>query len=95
MVDRGFSSRANLTYLQRAGGRYIAGERLRAGNAHAAQAMSRQGRYQQVRDNLRVKEVRIDSTPGIRWIICHNPTKPNARSRHARPRSPVPARRGV
>ena len=46
---------------------------MRGGNAHAHEALSRQGRYQQVRDNLRVKEVRIDSTPGIRWIICHNP----------------------
>ena len=46
---------------------------MRDGNAHAAEALSRQGRYQHVRDNLRVKEVRLDSTPGIRWIICHNP----------------------
>ena len=46
---------------------------MRDGNAHAHEALSRQGRYQSVRDNLRVKEVRIDSTPGIRWIICHNP----------------------
>jgi transposase len=73
VVDRGFSSRENLAYLQRAGGHYIAGERMRDGNAHAHEALSRQGRYQTVRDNLRVKEVRIDSTPGIRWIICHNP----------------------
>ncbi|WP_226361308.1 IS1634 family transposase [Pseudonocardia sp. ICBG1142] len=73
VVDRGFSSRDNLAYLQRAGGHYIAGERMRDGSPHAAQALSRQGRYQQVRDNLRVKEVRIDSTPGVRWIICHNP----------------------
>jgi transposase len=73
VVDRGFSSREDLAYLQRAGGHYIAGERMRDGSPHAAEALSRQGRYQQVRDNLRVKEVRIDSTPGIRWIICHNP----------------------
>jgi transposase len=73
VVDRGFSSRENLAYLQRAGGHYIAGERMRDGTPHAAEALSRQGRYQQVRDNLRVKEVRIDATPGIRWIICHNP----------------------
>jgi len=73
VVDRGFSSRENLAYLQRAGGHYIAGERMGDGNAHAHEALSRQGRYQSVRDNLRVKEVRIDSTPGIRWIICHNP----------------------
>ena len=73
VVDRGFSSRENLAYLQRAGGHYIAGERMRDGNAHAHEVLSRQGRYQSVRDNLRVKEVKIDSTPGIRWIICHNP----------------------
>jgi hypothetical protein len=73
VVDRGFSSAENLAYLQRAGGHYIAGERMRDGSAHAAEALSRQGRYQQVRDNLRVKEVRLDSTPGVRWIICHNP----------------------
>jgi transposase len=73
VVDRGFSSRENLAYLQRAGGHYIAGERMRDGSAHAVEALSRQGRYQLVRDNLRVKEVRLDSTPGVRWIICHNP----------------------
>jgi hypothetical protein len=54
-------------------GHYIAGERMRDGSVHAHEALSRQGRYQQVRDNLRVNEVRVDSTPGIRWIICHNP----------------------
>lgn len=26
-----------------------------------------------VRDNLRVKEVRLDDESGKRWIICHNP----------------------
>src|SRR5918996_636408 len=73
VVDRGFSSTENLAYLRRAGGHYIAGERMRDGSAHAAEALSRQGRYQSVRDNLRVKEVKLDSTPGVRWIICHNP----------------------
>jgi transposase len=73
VVDRGFSARENLAYLQRAGGHYIAGERMRDGSPHAAEALARQGRYQQVRDNLRVKEVHLDSTPGIRWILCHNP----------------------
>jgi hypothetical protein len=73
VVDRGFSSRENLGYLQRAGGHCIAGERMRDGGVHAAEALAREGRYQQVRDNLRVKEVKLDSTPGVRWIICHNP----------------------
>ncbi len=68
-----FSSRENPAYLQCAGGHYIAGERMRDGSPHAAEALSRQGRYQVVRDNLRVKEVKLDSTSGVRRIICHNP----------------------
>jgi transposase len=73
VVDRGFSSADNLAYLRRAGGHFIAGMRMRDGNPLAAQALSRQGRYQQVRDNLRVKEVRIDGAGDVRFIICHNP----------------------
>jgi hypothetical protein len=73
VVDRGFSSDANLAYLARAGGGWIAGERMRDGSPDAAAALARQGRYQEVRDNLRVKEVQLDATPGKRWIICHNP----------------------
>jgi transposase len=73
VVDRGFSSADNLAYLRRAGGHFIAGMRMRDGNPLAAQALSRQGRYQQVRDNLRVKEVRVDGAGDVRFIICHNP----------------------
>lgn len=75
VVDRGFSSKANLEYLRRAGGHWIAGERMRDGSKTAKDALSRQGRYRTVRDNLRVKEVRLDSTPGVRWIVCHNPVE--------------------
>ena len=42
----------------------------------AAAALARAGRYQHVHDNLRVEEVSLDNTPGIRWVVCHNPTKP-------------------
>ena len=74
VVDRGFSSDENLQYLTRAGGHWIAGERMRDGSPDAAQALARQGRYQTVRDNLRVKEVRIgDGDAAKRFIICHNP----------------------
>jgi transposase len=75
VVDRGFSSDANLAYLTRAGGHWIAGERMRDGSPDALAALSRQGRYQTVRDNLRVKEVRLERTPGKRWIVCHNPAE--------------------
>jgi transposase len=72
VVDRGFSSADNLAYLRRAGGHYIAGMRMRNGNPLVEAVLSRQGRYQQIRDNLRVKEVRLDAQD-VRFVICHNP----------------------
>jgi transposase len=73
VVDRGFSSVDNLAYLRRAGGHYIAGMRMRDGGGLVEQALARQGRYQTVRDNLRVKEVRVDGAADTRFVICHNP----------------------
>jgi hypothetical protein len=76
VIDRGFSSDANLAYLARAGGQWIAGERMRDGSPDAQAALSRQGRYQSVRDNLRVKEVRVgDGGAARRFIVCHNPVE--------------------
>ncbi|MFU8854340.1 IS1634 family transposase [Micromonospora sp. SL1-18] len=82
VVDRGFSSADNLSYLTRAGGHYIAGMRMRDGNDLAEAALARQGRYQDVRDNLRVKEVRLDQAPGRRFVICHNPAQAERDRRH-------------
>jgi Transposase len=74
VVDRGFSSDENLKYLTRSGGHWIAGERMRDGSADAQAALSRQGRYQTVKDNLRVKEVMVGDGDGSkRFIVCHNP----------------------
>jgi len=71
VADRGFSSAENRRYLRRGDHHYIIGERLRAGSALAQSALSRAGRYQEVRENLRVKEVRLRA--GERFVICHNP----------------------
>jgi transposase len=76
VVDRGFSSDENLRYLTRAGGHWIAGERMRDGSPDAQAALARQGRYRAVRDNLRVKEVTIDDgAQGKRFVVCHNPAE--------------------
>ena len=75
VVDRGFSSAANLDYLRRAGGHFIAGERMRAGTPHVEEVLARQGRYRAVRDNLRIKEVRLESAPDLRWVLCSNPAE--------------------
>ena len=74
VADRGFSSAENRRYLQRVGGHYIIGEKLRGDNKEAQAALSRQGRYHTVAGNLRVKEVVIDDgTMRDRFVVCHNP----------------------
>jgi hypothetical protein len=74
VADRGFSSEANRRYLRKGGGHYIIGEKLRGGSKAADAALSRQGRYQKVRDNLEVKEVRLDTDLAEdRFVICFNP----------------------
>jgi hypothetical protein len=73
VTDRGFNSAENRRYLQRAGGHYITGEKLRAGSREAQAALSRQGRYQTVAANLEVKEVVLDE--GVtrdRFVVCRN-----------------------
>ncbi|MBA3367928.1 MAG: IS1634 family transposase, partial [Geodermatophilaceae bacterium] len=74
VADRGFTSAENRRYLQRAGGNYIVGEKLRRGTTEADAALARQGRYHRVAGNLEVKEVVIDD--GVmrdRFVICRNP----------------------
>ncbi|MCA1680388.1 MAG: IS1634 family transposase [Actinobacteria bacterium] len=79
VVDRGFSSDENLRYLTRAGGHWIAGEKMRDGSPDARAALARPGRYRSVRDNLRVKEVKLDDGAAEgeakRFVVCHNPSE--------------------
>ena len=76
VLDRGFTSERNRRYLQRGGGHYIVGEKLRSDSKEAGAALSRQGRYHTVQGNLRVKQVRIDEgTNRDRFVICHNPER--------------------
>ena len=71
VADRGFTSAQNRRYLRAGDHHYIIGEKLRSGSAQADAALSRQGRYQDVAANLRVKEVRIAEDE--RFVICYNP----------------------
>ncbi len=76
VLDRGFTSERNRRYLQRAGGHYIVGEKLRSDSKEANAALARQGRYHTVDGGLRVKQVRIDDgTYRDRFVICHNPER--------------------
>jgi DDE family transposase len=71
VADRGFTSAENRRYLRKGGGSYIIGEKLRSGSADAQAALSRQGRYKDVAQNLKVKEVKISDDE--RFVICFNP----------------------
>jgi transposase len=71
VADRGFSSTANRRALMQGGGGYIIGEKLRSDSPEVQAALSRQGRYATVRDNMQVKEVNIGSDD--RFVICFNP----------------------
>jgi len=74
VTDRGFASAENRRYLQRAGGHYISGEKLRSESAEAKAALARQGRYHTVAGNLEVKEVVLDEgTMRDRFVVCRNP----------------------
>jgi len=71
VADRGFTSAENRRYLQRAGGGYLLGEKLRSGSTEATAALGRAGRYHDVAGTLRVKEVKISEHE--RFVICYNP----------------------
>ena len=71
VADRGFSSAENRRYLRQGDHHYIIGEKLRSDSPQITAALSRQGRYTTITDNMRVKEVRISDDE--RFVICHNP----------------------
>lgn len=83
VVDRGFSSEDNLRYLQRAGGHYIAGERMRSGKPETEEALARKGRYHTIRDNLKVKEVVVgDGEARKRFVLVYNPQEAEKERKH-------------
>jgi hypothetical protein len=52
VVDRGFCSEENLRLLQRAGGHYIVGEKLRSGEERTEEALARAARFKTVRGGI-------------------------------------------
>jgi len=84
VMDRGMNSEDNRVILQKAGGHYILGEKLRDDQAVHEEVLSRKGRYRKIRDNLEVKEVIVgDGERRRRFVIVHNPDEAT-RDRHTR-----------
>jgi hypothetical protein len=73
VMDRGIAGDENRRILQRAGGQYILGEKLRGVHLNEA-ALSHPGRFKVVKDNLHVKEVFAgEGTSCRRYVITYNP----------------------
>ena len=72
-MDRGMTSEENRKTLQRAGGQYILGEKLRGPHLNE-EALNRGGRFKVIRDNLHIKEVYAGEGSGRRrFIVAYNP----------------------
>lgn len=72
-MDRGMTSEENRRNLQRAGGQYILGEKLRGTNINE-EALNRGGRFKVIRKNLHIKEVFVGEGSGRRrFVIAYNP----------------------
>ena len=72
-MDRGMTSEENRRNLQRAGGQYILGEKLRGININD-EALNRGGRFKVIRENLHIKEVFVGEGSGRRrFVIAYNP----------------------
>ena len=82
--DAGMNSEENRRELALGGGKYILAAKMRGGDEVTKKVMPRAGRYQVVRDNLRVKEVLVgDGERRQRYVVCHNPEEAK-RQRHHR-----------
>ena len=78
VADAGMVSADNLACLRRGGGRYIVAMPWRKGT-EADEAASHPGRFQKVRENLQVKEVRVGDR---RYVICFNPKEAERQRLH-------------
>lgn len=71
--DSGMTSEANLQYLQRGGGHYIVGRKLKSGEREAEAALSQKGPYTKIRENLYAKEIMLgDGEKRKRLVLVKN-----------------------
>jgi transposase len=74
VMDRGMSSEENRLILQKAGGHYIIGEKLRDNQEAHKEVLAKRGRFTAIRENLEIKEVVIgNGERRRRFILVHNP----------------------
>jgi hypothetical protein len=81
--DAGMNSEENRHKLTLGNGKYILGSRMRAGDEVTKDVLARPGRYHEVKENLRVKEVVVgDGERRRRYVVCHNPAEEMRQREH-------------
>ncbi|MBM4109694.1 MAG: IS1634 family transposase [Phycisphaerae bacterium] len=81
--DAGMVSAENLKALSLGGGRYIVAMPMRRGDSVTEEVLGRPGRYKQLAENLRVKEVVVgDGERRRRYAVCHNPHEERRQQAH-------------
>ena len=81
--DAGMVSEENLRALAAGGGRYLVGQSLQAGREAYEEVLGRPGRYRDVAENLRVKEVTVgEGERRRRYAVCHNRQEAERERRH-------------
>jgi len=74
VMDRGMNSEENRLILQKAGGHYIIGEKLRDNQEVHKEVLAKRGRFTAIRENLEIKEVIVgDGERRRRFILVRNP----------------------
>jgi hypothetical protein len=83
--DAGMVSQANLKTLSESGGKYILCMPMRRGDEVTTEVLQRPGRFQNVSENLRVKEVVVgEGERRRRYVVCHNPQEEKRQRTHRR-----------
>jgi hypothetical protein len=81
--DAGMNSEENRRTLTLGNGKYILASKMRAGDEVTNDVLARAGRYQDVRENLEVKEVIVgNGERRRRYVVCHNPAEEMRQREH-------------
>jgi len=81
--DAGMVSAENLRTLSLGGGKFIVSVPVHRGGEVMREVLTRPGRFRQVAENLRVKEVVVgDGERRHRYVVCHNPEEENRQRQH-------------
>jgi len=82
--DEGMTSASNLQYLQRGGGHYIAGCKLRSGETRAEHALSHKGPYTTIDEHLFAKEIVLGNGAKRKRLVLVKNTQEQKRAEKTR-----------